>query len=162
MIIDQQNLPGFAIGRTNYLFRLRIIEALRLSKSALNPEEAWILMVLKEADRPLPGTEFNDFMMRDASTLTRQLNGLADKAMIERQRDPNDGRAVIINLTRQGRAELKKLDRHAAALRSRTVAGIDPDDYAIMIDCLMKIQSNLASTAKDKAGTNATLNQQAV
>ncbi|MBK1832013.1 MarR family transcriptional regulator [Verrucomicrobiaceae bacterium R5-34] len=153
MIINQHDSPGFAIGRTNYLFRLRIIEALRLSKSQLNPEEAWILMVLKEADRPLPGSEFNDFMMRDASTLTRQLNGLAGKGMIERQRDPNDGRAVTIHLTRQGKAELKKLEPHAADIRTRAAAGIDPNDYAVMIDCLMKIQKNLASPAKKKTGT---------
>ena len=145
MIIDQHDRPGFAIGRTNYLFRLRIIEALRLAKSLLNPEEAWILMVLKDADRDLPGAEFNDLMMRDASTLTRQLNGLADKGMIERQRDPRDGRAVLIKMTRRGRAELKKLEPHSLALRARSVADIDPDDYAIMINCLMKIQENLAS-----------------
>jgi len=153
MTIDQHSRPGFAIGRTNYLFRLRIIEALRLAKSRLNPEEAWILMVLKDADRPLPSAELNDLMMRDASTLTRQLNGLADKGMIERQRDPDDGRAVNIKLTRTGRADLKKLHPHAAALRARCAAGIDPDDYAIMIDCLMKIQGNLISPSKRKPAT---------
>ncbi|MGJ8697680.1 MAG: MarR family winged helix-turn-helix transcriptional regulator [Verrucomicrobiaceae bacterium] len=159
MIIDQQSHPGFAIGRTNYLFRLRIIEAIRRSKSLLNPEEAWILMVLKEADRPLPGAEFNKFMMRDASTLTRQLNGLADKGMIERHRDPNDGRAVNIHLTPLGKSELKKLHPQASALRAQSIDGIDPDDYAIMIDCLIKIQNNLASPINLEGRSNTTSNK---
>ena len=60
-------------------------------------------------------------MMHDASTLNRQLNGLAEKGMIERRRDPNDGRAVNIHLTRSGKSELKKLHPHAAALRTQSI-----------------------------------------
>ena len=143
MKIDQKDYPGFAIGRSNYLFRVCVIDILKQYKSSLNPEEAWILLVLQTHDGPLPTSELNGVMMRDPSTVTRQLNSLAKKNMIERRRDTDDGRAVTLHLTRSGRAELKRLNPAVDILRNKAFEGIKPADMAVMVSCLQKIQSNL-------------------
>jgi len=143
MKIDQKDYPGFAIGRSNYLFRVCVIDMLKRCKSSLNPEETWILFVLQSHGGPLATRELNSVMMRDPSTVTRQLNSLAAKNMIERRRDTVDGRAVTLHLTRSGRAELKRLKPAIDVLRSKAFEGIKPADLAVMVQCLQKVQSNL-------------------
>lgn len=145
MKIDQKDYPGFSIGRCNYLFRVRIIELLQRCQSNLNPEEAWILLVLQTHEGPLATSELNSVMMRDPSTVTRQLNSLAEKNMIERRRDAKDGRAVTLHLTRAGRAELKRLSPAIDTMRHEAFGGIDAADLAVMVKCLQKIQNNLGA-----------------
>jgi len=146
MEIDQEDYPGFSIGRTNYLFRVVVIDMLQRCKSSLNPEEAWILMVLQTHGGPLPTSELNGVMMRDPSTVTRQLNSLAKKNMIERRRNAADGRAVTLHLTRTGRAEMKRLNPAIRELRHRAFEGIDADDLEVMVKCLQKVQNNLCAS----------------
>lgn len=43
----------------------------------------------------------------DASTVSRQIKQLEDKQIVERTPDPADGRASLIRLTEQGRAEMQ-------------------------------------------------------
>ncbi len=145
MTIDQKDYPGFAIGRSSYLFRVCVIEMLQRCHSNLNPEETWILVVLQSNGGPLPTSELNGVMLRDPSTVTRQLNSLAAKNMIERRRDTADGRAVTLHLTRTGRAELKRLNPAIDTLRRQAFDGISAADLAVMVKCLQAVQSNLSA-----------------
>lgn len=146
--IDPSRRPGFVIGRTNYLFRLRIIEAIREADSSLNPEEAWLLMVLDDAGGTARTGALQVSRQRDASTLTRQLDGLCGKGLVQRQRDERDGRIINVILTANGRRELDRVMPHFRALRESAVAGISKEHLEIMTDTLLKIQKNLGRTKK--------------
>ena len=145
MPADPYQRPGFAIGRTQYLFRKRIIEELSKAGSALNPEEAWILMVLDDAGGTAQTGELRDVMQRDASTLTRQLDALTKKKFVKRERDAGDGRIINVSLTAASRRELEKVMPGFIELRGSAVAGISQEDLRVMTTSLLKIQENLQS-----------------
>lgn len=145
MKIDPYSRPGFAIGRTNYLFRKRIIEELDKVNSMLSPEEAWILMVLDDAGGTAQTGALRDVMQRDASTLTRQLDGMCKKKLVRRERDASDGRVINVVLNAASRRELDRIMPGFKALRASAVAGISKEDLRIMTQSLLKIQTNLKS-----------------
>ena len=146
MLIDPHRRPGFAIGRTNYLFRKRIIAELKKVNSMLSPEEAWILMVLDDAGGTAQTGALRDVMQRDSSTLTRQLDTACQKKLVRRERDGADGRVINIVLTAAGRRELDRVMPGFKALRESAVSGISKEDLHIMTNALLRIQKNLQST----------------
>lgn len=145
MPADPYQRPGFAIGRTSYLFRKCIIEELEQSGSVLNPEEAWILMVLDDAGGTAQTGALREVTQRDASTLTRQLDALLDKKFVKRARDAKDGRVINVSLTAAGRRQLAKVMPGFKKLRKTAVAGISKEDLKVMTRSLLKIQENLQS-----------------
>ena len=74
--------PGFLISRLAYLFRLRIEDLLASTDSELSAEESALLMVLVESAQPLRRGEFAEIMLRDKTTITRQLDGLEEKGRV--------------------------------------------------------------------------------
>jgi DNA-binding MarR family transcriptional regulator len=145
MHTDPYSRPGFAIGRTNYLFRKRIIEELDKVDSMLSPEEAWILMVLDDAGGTAQTGALRGVMQRDASTLTRQLDAMCKKKLIRRERDAADGRVINVVLTAASRREPARVMPGFKALRESAVAGISQENLRIMTQSLPKIQDNLQS-----------------
>ncbi len=49
-------------------------------------EESALLMVLIESAQPLRRGEFAEIMLRDKTTITRQLDGLEEKGLVRRSR----------------------------------------------------------------------------
>ena len=145
MLTDPHRRPGFAIGRTNYLFRKRIIGELKKVNSMLSPEEAWILMVLDDAGGTAQTGALREVMQRDSSTLTRQLDTACEKKLVRRERDGGDGRVINIILTAAGRRELDRVMPGFKALRESAVGGISKEDLRTMTRSLLKIQENLQS-----------------
>lgn len=145
MKVDPQRRPGFAIARTSYLFRKRIIEELKHVGSALSPGEAWILMVLQDAGGSLQTGALRESMLRDSSTLTRQLDSACRKKLVRRERDRDDGRVINIVVTATGRRELERLMPLSKNVRESAVSGIPKEHLRIMVDTLLKIQENLQS-----------------
>ncbi len=148
MTTDPYRRHGFSIGRTNYLFRKRIIEELQRVNSPLNPEEAWLLIIVDEAGGMAQTGAIRDVMMRDPSTLTRQLDHACEKGLLRRKRDGTDGRVINIILTSQGRSELARVMPGFKALRKVAIAGISTEDLRVMTSALLKIQENLQSSNK--------------
>lgn len=56
----------------------------------------------------------------DVSTVSRQVQSLEHKGLVDRGPDPDDGRAVRLELTRKGRAVMKKMQ----AAWQETIAGV--------------------------------------
>ena len=143
LLVDPFARPGFAIGRTQYLFRTKIIEVLRSTKSKLNPEEAWLMMVLDDAGGTAQTGALNQIMQRDPSTMTRHLDVLCKKKMVQRKKDTGDGRIINVSLTATGRRELARVMPGFKSLRNSAVAGINKENLRITIKSLLKIQENL-------------------
>ncbi|MEP6171376.1 MAG: MarR family transcriptional regulator, partial [Rhodopirellula bahusiensis] len=107
--MGHEERPGFLLSRLAYLFRIRITDVLKEAGLDLSVEESSILMVLYEAGEPLRTGDFAKLVMRDITTVTRQVDGLVKKRLVSRERDPNDGRAVLICPTAKGTKQMEKL-----------------------------------------------------
>jgi DNA-binding MarR family transcriptional regulator len=83
----------------------------------------------------------------DMSTVSRQVQSLEQKGLVDRRPDPVDGRAVRLELTRKGRAVLAKLK----AAWQETVADVlrdwQPVDIRRFAELLERFASDLVSFA---------------
>lgn len=147
----QQERPGFLISRLAYLFRLRIEDLLNDNDSELSAEESALLMVLVESGQPLRRGEFAEIMLRDKTTITRQLDGLVAKGLVRRKQDPCDGRAFLIFPTPKGTRQIKKLLPDAEALRESLKNGLTADEWAIGMQVMRQMKNNLLAIDPEQA-----------
>ena len=141
--MKQSERPGFLISRLAYLFRLRVEDLLAKNDSELSAEESALLMVLVESGQPLRRGEFAEIMMRDKTTITRQIDGLEAKGLVRRKRDPSDGRAFLISPTPKGTRQVSKILPDAEALRQRLKQGLTPEEWAIGMKAMSQMKDNL-------------------
>ena len=141
--MTQHERPGFLISRLAYLFRLRIEHLLAEIDSRLSAEESALLMVLVESGQPLRRGEFAEIMLRDKTTVTRQLDGLVAKGLVRRKQDPSDGRAVLIYPTPRGTRQINRLLPHAKALRQCLKDGLTAKEWAIGMKVMQQMKDNL-------------------
>jgi len=146
----QQERPGFLISRLAHLFRLRVEDLLADNDSELSAEESALLMVLVESGQPLRRGEFADVMLRDKTTITRQLDGLVAKGLVRRTQDPSDGRAFLINPTAKGTRLINKLLPHAKALRECLKNGLTAEEWDIGMKAMRQMMDNLIAKGSKK------------
>jgi DNA-binding MarR family transcriptional regulator len=81
----------------------------------------------------------------DSSTVSRQVQALEQKGLVEREPDPDDGRAILLRLTRKGRAVRSKMQ----AAWQETIAGVlinwKPDHISTFAARLDRFASDLAA-----------------
>jgi DNA-binding MarR family transcriptional regulator len=81
----------------------------------------------------------------DVSTVSRQVQSLEQKGLVDRGPDPDDGRAVRLELTRKGKAVMRKMQ----AAWQETIAGVlvdwKPDDIREFAALLARFASDLES-----------------
>ncbi len=66
----------------------------------------------------------------EISVISRHLASLTDAGLVERLRDPEDGRACLVTLSDQGRNRLVELDERRHAWFSRILADFDDAELA--------------------------------
>jgi DNA-binding MarR family transcriptional regulator len=98
---------------------------------------------------PVRLSELAQELAVDVSTVSRQVQSLEQKGLVDRRPDPDDGRAVRLDLTRKGRAVLAKLQ----AAWQETVADVlvdwTPADIARFAALLDRFASDLASFGEE-------------
>jgi DNA-binding MarR family transcriptional regulator len=85
---------------------------------------AYVILRRLQADGPLNVSALADALNLDGSTVTRQLTTLENDGLIERRRDPADGRGTVVEATPRG---LSQVD--AVREARREVYGMVLRDY---------------------------------
>jgi len=70
------------------------------------PQTAWWLLQ-RVADEPSRGSDLAQWQGVDPSTITPQMQRLATAGLVERRRDPDDGRAFVWVATDRGQTALR-------------------------------------------------------
>lgn len=143
-LFDLNSDPGFVISRTYQQLRASIRKALGKQNLKLTPEETIILMTLFDLPAPIRMGELAALMKRDATTITRLLEGLVKKEFVQRQSDPDDRRAVQVCLSEWGITTVERLLPQLQNIRSQTVNGISPEDFEVTMRTLQSMQENLS------------------
>lgn len=86
---------------------------------------AYVILRRLQSDGPLNVSALADALNLDGSTVTRQLTTLENDGLIERRRDPADGRGTVIEATPQGLAQVE-----AVREARRVVYGQVLSDYS--------------------------------
>jgi DNA-binding MarR family transcriptional regulator len=81
-----------------------------------------------ERHGPLSPSELAKIERVQRPTATRIVRHLEEGGLLERVRDPEDGRSSILTITGDGRALLKRLRERKTAYLARRIAAMDAED----------------------------------
>jgi DNA-binding MarR family transcriptional regulator len=86
-----------------------------------------VLYTLSKYYEPLRLCDLNRHVLLSQPALSRLVDRLADRGLVERRSDPADGRSVLLSLTEAGRAAQRQIGRqHARDVAQAMTAGLDP------------------------------------
>ena len=111
-----------------------------------------VLYTLSKCPEPLRMTELNRHVLLSQPALSRLVDRLAERGLVERRSDPADGRGVRLSLTDAGRAVQRKIGRrHARSVARAMAARLSPGELAQ----LETICRKLARTDKHSTGRHS-------
>ncbi len=137
------NAIGFWIHRVYQATRNEMYRVFRAAGEDITPEQWAVLIRLWERDGQ-PQSELSEATFRDAPTMSRIIDGLASRELLERRAHPEDGRVRLVHLTRTGKALEKKLVPLAEKIVTDLVAGIDERALVTTRNTLRKMFANFA------------------
>lgn len=117
--------------------RLRLVvgrTARRLRQEArtdLGPAQASALATI-DSQGPLAPSELAQRERIKRPTATRIVGSLEGAGLVERIRDPDDGRCSILSATPEGRALLRRLRARKTAYLAQQLRDLDPDDVTAL------------------------------
>ena len=86
-----------------------------------------VLYTLSKCPEPVRLSELNRHVLLSQPALSRLVDRLADRGLVERCADTADGRGVRLSLTEAGRAVQRQVGRrHARGVARAMTAGLDP------------------------------------
>ncbi len=134
----------------------RALEADLLETSQLNYAEYYVLVYLSEqADRTLRMSNLSELNALSPSGMTRVVERLARRGLIERQRSADDGRGQVAILTAQGLRRLQEAwPRHLASVRSRVLDHLDALDRRKLLAALDAIGGACAKDAHSRPSSD--------
>jgi DNA-binding MarR family transcriptional regulator len=131
---------GFALHRT--YMRTKAASARRLRPHGLTPDQFGVLAVLW--DEPgLSQGEIARLLVKDAPNITRIVDRLQAKKLVERRNDPHDRRTHRIYPSKQGLALKKTLTPEVLNMRSELFGALSPKEQASMRKLLDKLFESL-------------------
>ncbi|TWT50911.1 transcriptional regulator SlyA [Rubripirellula amarantea] len=143
MHFDSESSPGFAIGRVAYLIRSAMAAVLKNAGWPFSPEETQTLITLSDAGRSLSMNELASLMIRDPTTVKRQLDRLVDHKFVDRSVSSEDARIVMVELTARGERKLQTVLPLLDDLRETTLKGISKSELNATQKVLDQMQKNL-------------------
>lgn len=79
----------------------------------------------------------------DVSTLTRIVDGLENRELIERRRGDGDARSVRVHLTASGRSLTERIIPLAEHYETVALSGFSADEAAMLKDMLRRLHDNM-------------------
>ena len=108
-----------------------------------------VLVYLSEADGgAMRMCDLAEALRLSPSGLTRRLDGLVGRGLVERRRSERDGRVMMAELADDGRAVLERTaPHHVASVRQRIFEHLDDDQVAAMGTIFAAISDGLEREA---------------
>ena len=122
--------------------RLKLVVASRLAPYDLTLQQFWVILVLLEKGscslHPLA-----HLVWMDDPTASRVVKAMVERGLLETRPDPKHGRRILISLTPATLPLANELQGIAAQIKSGLVAGLQPDQQAILRQGLLAMFANL-------------------
>lgn len=141
IVVD--NALGFWIHRVYQASRNEMYRVFRDHGEDITPEQWAILIRLWERDG-LAQSELSDATFRDAPTMSRIIDGMEARDLLERRSHPDDGRVRVVYLTRHGKSLEKKLVPLVESIVDTMTDGIDERALVTTRTTLRKMFANLS------------------
>jgi len=142
---DHERLPfphvtGYWVNRLAAAFRTEVDRELR--QHELTRRQVGMLHFIARGERPT-ASDLTREMGVDSTAVTRMVDRLADKGLVARQRDPEDGRRHRLALTPEALQLMPRLSRTARKVEGLFEAGVPEERLAVFHDVLMDMLANV-------------------
>jgi DNA-binding MarR family transcriptional regulator len=137
-----ENAIGFWIHRVYQASRNEMFRAFRELGEDVTPEQWAVLIRLWEQDGRSQ-SELLESTFRDGPTMSRILDGMQARGLLERRSDPHDGRVRIVCLTRKGRALERKLVPAVEIIVRKMMRGVSKAELETTRTSLRRMFDNL-------------------
>lgn len=124
----QSKAYGTLIDRTLRLIKLQFIQAFKKAGVDLTPEQ-WVIIDELYHRNGISQTDLANGSFKNAPTVSRIIDLLVKKDMVERQRFENDRRRYKIFLTTKGKETFEIANPIAQEVRRRGWEGLSSADY---------------------------------
>jgi DNA-binding MarR family transcriptional regulator len=142
VVVD--NAIGFWIHRVYQASRNEMFRVFRECGEEITPEQWAVLIRLWERDGRTQG-DLSEATFRDSPTMSRIVDGMEERGLLQRRADEQDKRVRWIHLTKRGRELEKKLVPIVERLVGEMVAGIDERALVTTRSTLRRMFANLAT-----------------
>jgi DNA-binding MarR family transcriptional regulator len=127
---------GFLMVRLGMAFKTRAIQ--ELEAAGFSQYHYGVLALLGEQPRKAQST-IADALAVDPSQLVGILDGLEERGLIARQRDPTDRRRHVVTLSAAGRRQLVRLRATSERLEDELLTPLDDDSRKILHSLLLRL-----------------------
>ncbi len=134
--------------RVGRLLRFRVAKFLKNNAADITPEQWGLLLQLDAMEGCVQG-ELADPVLGDHPNVTRMLDQLSKKELVERRPSPKDRRSHCVRLTDKGRANLDTLRPRLAKEKAFFYSGLSEQDLAELRRMLRIIEKNLCAAEVD-------------
>ncbi|MFG2135676.1 MarR family winged helix-turn-helix transcriptional regulator [Streptomyces sp. NPDC048650] len=108
---------------------------------------AYLLLNRLDQEGPMGVKALAAGMGIDSSTVTRQVAPLVDAGLVDRATHPEDGRAVVLQLSERGHARLEEVRASRRALMALVTEDWSPEDRDAFCALLTRFNTSLAALA---------------
>lgn len=141
-MFDYETIPLHWVNRLSFLVRKELGQRFQASGFRVSAEEWAVLLLLWRYTERTPGM-IADATFRDRTTVTRLIDGMVNKKLVERDTDPDDRRKSIVRASDYGNRLKDELVPIARDLISETLQDIEPNDIEITVRTLTHMTRNL-------------------
>ena len=132
---------GSFIDRTYKVVRQDLINRFREAQVDITPEQ-WVILSRLDTDGEMFQTDLASLSFRDKPTVSRIIELLAKKGMVEKHQDQHDGRRFIVKLTSEGKRQVESAYPSVEASREIGWTNLTDQEYDTLVTLLDKIFSN--------------------
>lgn len=133
---------GYHLERTTRIVKLGYLQAFAQLGVDITPEQ-WVMLDSLYQRNGQSQTELAGDSYKNAPTVSRIIDLLEKKGLVERQRFANDRRRYKIFLTKKGQATVEKVQPAVVALREKGWQELTDEDYSNFLRILNQIFDNL-------------------
>lgn len=111
-----------------------------LAQSGVSLSIAAVVLVIARLGNGIRQKDVAEESALDPAAIARSVTQLERDGLLKRQRDPSDGRAKTLHLTKRGRALSLKLAEALDTLRTELLAGMDDVEGQIAVRVLRNLE----------------------
>lgn len=145
MSVNGSYIRGYVIEHT----AKRLKRAFQQTLADLNADltaDQWVVLDVVVRQEGMSQHEIGQATVKDRPTITRILDRLAEKALVERKADPHDRRKFGIHTTALGRRRIRALQPKVEAFRKTHFKGLNKQDMRELMRILDKINANISTS----------------